>query len=176
MWLHVIKRLKYVSIIPIHFNLNVWCWTKRCCTPWMHWRSLWIKSSAKFINVYLFRLIWCMILASRSSAIANAMPDFHSSMKERLRTPEQGADTVVWLAVSEAAVKNPSGHFFQGEQTHTHTSTHTGCLSKRCDCEPPCGLHATNCTLNQKLTPCATHTALLTWNTWEIRLIAVVWH
>uniref|UniRef100_A0A672NMR3 Dehydrogenase/reductase SDR family member 12-like n=1 Tax=Sinocyclocheilus grahami TaxID=75366 RepID=A0A672NMR3_SINGR len=47
--------------------------------------------------------------------IANAMPDFHSSMKERLRTPEQGADTVVWLAVSEAAGKNPSGHFFQGD-------------------------------------------------------------
>lgn len=69
------------------------------------------------------------ILASRSLAIANAMPDFHSSMKERLRTPEQGADTVVWLAVSEAAVKNPSGRFFQGEQTHTHTrhlAVHTG--------------------------------------------------
>ncbi|XP_073779345.1 DHRS-12_like_SDR_c-like domain-containing protein isoform X2 [Danio rerio] len=45
--------------------------------------------------------------------IANAMPDFHSSMKERLRTPEQGADTVVWLAVSEAAAKNPSGRFYQ---------------------------------------------------------------
>lgn len=61
------------------------------------------------------------VLASCSLAIANAMPDFHSSMKERLRTPEQGADTVVWLAVSEAAVKNPSGGFFQGEQTSTHT-------------------------------------------------------
>uniref|UniRef100_A0A673L374 Dehydrogenase/reductase SDR family member 12-like n=2 Tax=Sinocyclocheilus rhinocerous TaxID=307959 RepID=A0A673L374_9TELE len=48
--------------------------------------------------------------------IANAMPDFHSSMKERLRTPEQGADTVVWLAVSEAAGKNPSGRFFQDRQ------------------------------------------------------------
>ncbi|XP_062873056.1 DHRS-12_like_SDR_c-like domain-containing protein [Trichomycterus rosablanca] len=45
--------------------------------------------------------------------IANAMPDFYHSMKERLRTPEQGADTVVWLAVSEAAVTKPSGRFFQ---------------------------------------------------------------
>ncbi|KAL6471813.1 hypothetical protein MHYP_G00204630 [Metynnis hypsauchen] len=45
--------------------------------------------------------------------IANAMPDFHQSMKERLRTPEQGADTVVWLAVSEAAVTKPSGRLFQ---------------------------------------------------------------
>ncbi|XP_036414221.1 DHRS-12_like_SDR_c-like domain-containing protein [Colossoma macropomum] len=45
--------------------------------------------------------------------IANTMPDFHHSMKERLRTSEQGADTVVWLAVSEAAVTKPSGRFFQ---------------------------------------------------------------
>lgn len=52
--------------------------------------------------------------------IANAMPDFYRSMKERLRTPEQGADTVVWLAVSEAAVTNPSGRFFQG-MNNTYT-------------------------------------------------------
>lgn len=48
--------------------------------------------------------------------VANAMPDFYHSMKERLRTPEQGADTVVWLAVSDAAVRNPTGRFFQGIQ------------------------------------------------------------
>lgn len=51
--------------------------------------------------------------------IANAMPDFYRSMKERLRTPEQGADTVVWLAVSEAAVTNASGKFFHG-MSNTH--------------------------------------------------------
>ncbi|XP_030634649.1 DHRS-12_like_SDR_c-like domain-containing protein [Chanos chanos] len=45
--------------------------------------------------------------------VATAMPDFHRSMKDRLRTPEQGADTAVWLAVSEAAVTKPSGRFFQ---------------------------------------------------------------
>ena len=28
------------------------------------------------------------------------MPDFHAKMKDKLRTVEQGADTVVWLAVS----------------------------------------------------------------------------
>lgn len=44
------------------------------------------------------------------------MPDFHAKMKDRLRTEAQGADTVVWLAVSDAAVKHPSGLFFQGEQ------------------------------------------------------------
>ncbi|XP_062328660.1 DHRS-12_like_SDR_c-like domain-containing protein isoform X2 [Osmerus eperlanus] len=46
-------------------------------------------------------------------AVANAMPDFHRSMKESLRAPEQGADTVVWLALSEAAAAGPSGRFFQ---------------------------------------------------------------
>ncbi|KAM4589673.1 DHRS-12_like_SDR_c-like domain-containing protein isoform 2-T2 [Fundulus diaphanus] len=62
--------------------------------------------------------------------VANAMPDFHRSMKDSLRTPEQGADTVVWLAISEAATTNPSGHFYQDRKvvpTHlplawTHSS------------------------------------------------------
>uniref|UniRef100_A0A8C6S4R6 Flj13639 n=1 Tax=Neogobius melanostomus TaxID=47308 RepID=A0A8C6S4R6_9GOBI len=45
--------------------------------------------------------------------VANAMPDFHRSMKASLRSPEQGADTVLWLALSEAATKNPSGRFYQ---------------------------------------------------------------
>ncbi|KAF7646909.1 hypothetical protein LDENG_00180580 [Lucifuga dentata] len=64
-------------------------------------------------------------------AVANAMPDFHRSMKDSLRTPDQGADTVVWLAVSEAAATKPSGHFFQDRKmvsTHlplawTHSSS-----------------------------------------------------
>ncbi|KAM9812212.1 DHRS-12_like_SDR_c-like domain-containing protein [Syngnathus typhle] len=63
-------------------------------------------------------------------AVANAMPDFHRSMKDSLRTPEQGADTVVWLAVSEAAAGKPSGRFYQDRRmvaTHlplawTHSS------------------------------------------------------
>ena len=42
------------------------------------------------------------------------MPDFYEKMKNRLRTAEQGADTAVWLAISDAALKQPSGLFFQG--------------------------------------------------------------
>ncbi len=42
------------------------------------------------------------------------MPDFYEKMKDRLRTAEQGADTATWLAVSEAALKQPSGLFFEG--------------------------------------------------------------
>lgn len=43
------------------------------------------------------------------------MPDFYEKMKNRLRTEDQGADTVVWLAVSREAGKQASGQFFQGK-------------------------------------------------------------
>jgi len=42
------------------------------------------------------------------------MPQFYEKMKTRLRTVEEGADTIIWLAIAEAAVKHPSGLFFQG--------------------------------------------------------------
>lgn len=46
-------------------------------------------------------------------AVRQAMPGFHSRMGDRLRSPEEGADTVVWLCVSESAKKQPSGRFFE---------------------------------------------------------------
>ncbi|KAK1162482.1 dehydrogenase/reductase SDR family member 12-like [Acipenser oxyrinchus oxyrinchus] len=54
-------------------------------------------------------------------AVRSAMPDFHRSMKNKLRTAEQGADTIVWLALSEAARTQPSGLFFQDRKA---VSTH----------------------------------------------------
>jgi len=42
------------------------------------------------------------------------MPDFYEKMKNRLRSAEQGADTAVWLAISDGALKHSSGLFFQG--------------------------------------------------------------
>ena len=41
------------------------------------------------------------------------MPDFHAKMKDKLRSVEQGADTVVWLAISPAALQGDSGQFWQ---------------------------------------------------------------
>ena len=47
-------------------------------------------------------------------AVRNSMPDFYEKMKNKLRTTEQGADTIVWLAISEAAAKRgKSGCFYQ---------------------------------------------------------------
>ncbi|KAM9486968.1 dehydrogenase/reductase SDR family member 12 [Clarias gariepinus] len=54
-------------------------------------------------------------------AVQSSMPDFHAKMKTRLRTEAQGADTVAWLALSDAAVKHPSGLFFQDR---TPVATH----------------------------------------------------
>uniref|UniRef100_A0A8B9H9U2 Si:ch211-165b10.3 n=1 Tax=Astyanax mexicanus TaxID=7994 RepID=A0A8B9H9U2_ASTMX len=48
-----------------------------------------------------------------TAAVATAMPQFYQMMRDRLRTAEQGADTVVWLAVSSAAKATASGLFFQ---------------------------------------------------------------
>uniref|UniRef100_A0A4W6E5Y8 Si:ch211-165b10.3 n=1 Tax=Lates calcarifer TaxID=8187 RepID=A0A4W6E5Y8_LATCA len=46
-------------------------------------------------------------------AVSTSMPQFHQMMGERLRSVEQGADTVVWLALSRAAARTCSGQFFQ---------------------------------------------------------------
>lgn len=46
-------------------------------------------------------------------AVSTSMPEFHKMMEGRLRTLEQGADTVVWLALCRAASRTRSGQFFQ---------------------------------------------------------------
>jgi len=46
-------------------------------------------------------------------AVRNSMPEFHAKMKDKLRSIEQGADTVVWLAVAKAPLNSPSGLFWQ---------------------------------------------------------------
>uniref|UniRef100_A0A3Q2PRT7 Dehydrogenase/reductase SDR family member 12-like n=1 Tax=Fundulus heteroclitus TaxID=8078 RepID=A0A3Q2PRT7_FUNHE len=63
-------------------------------------------------------------------AVSTAMPQFHHMMGDRLRSVDQGADTVVWLALSRAAARKRSGQFFQDRKpvaTHltlawTHSS------------------------------------------------------
>ncbi|ESO86444.1 hypothetical protein LOTGIDRAFT_195174 [Lottia gigantea] len=49
-------------------------------------------------------------------AVRSAMPDFYEKMKDRLRTAEQGADTLIWLAVRSNIHQLPSGEFFQDRQ------------------------------------------------------------
>ncbi|XP_046902476.1 dehydrogenase/reductase SDR family member 12 [Hypomesus transpacificus] len=61
-------------------------------------------------------------------AVQLSMPDFHAKMKNKLRTEAMGADTVVWLAVSPMATKQPSGLFFQDRKA---VATHLPLASSR---------------------------------------------
>ncbi|KAJ0070431.1 hypothetical protein NL108_010517 [Boleophthalmus pectinirostris] len=61
-------------------------------------------------------------------AVQTSMPSFHAKMQSRLRTEAMGADTVVWLAMSEAASKQNSGLFFQDR---TAVSTHLPLAASR---------------------------------------------
>ncbi|XP_064082844.1 uncharacterized protein LOC135198810 [Macrobrachium nipponense] len=54
-------------------------------------------------------------------AVRTSIPDFYEMMKDNLRTPSEGADTAVWLAISKSVLKHPSGLFYQDrEPVSTH--------------------------------------------------------
>ncbi|XP_060944209.1 dehydrogenase/reductase SDR family member 12 [Limanda limanda] len=61
-------------------------------------------------------------------AVQTSMPSFHAKMQSKLRTEAMGADTVVWLAAAAAAVKLPSGLFFQDRKA---VATHLPLASSR---------------------------------------------
>jgi len=42
------------------------------------------------------------------------MPSFRQKMENKLRTPEQGADTLVWMCCYQDLEKMERGAFFQG--------------------------------------------------------------
>lgn len=44
------------------------------------------------------------------------MPEFYRMTKNQLRSKEQGADTIIYLAAAEEAIKFPSGEFFFDRQ------------------------------------------------------------
>ncbi|XP_067219349.1 dehydrogenase/reductase SDR family member 12 [Chanodichthys erythropterus] len=72
--------------------------------------EVWAKANPK-INFSVMHPGW-----ADTPAVATAMPQFHQMMRDRLRMAEQGADTVIWLAVSRASTAFPSGLFFQDRQ------------------------------------------------------------
>jgi dehydrogenase/reductase SDR family protein 12 len=49
-------------------------------------------------------------------AVENSMPDFYKSYKKSLRTPEQGADTICWLATTDSLHKKDNGEFYRDRQ------------------------------------------------------------
>ena len=49
-------------------------------------------------------------------AVRTSMPKFYWLMRHKLRTPQQGADTVHWLCVTARLREFPSGSFFQDRE------------------------------------------------------------
>lgn len=52
--------------------------------------------------------------------VEDSLPGFHNVMQKFLRSPEQGADTIVWLASDPAAAES-SGRFYLDREPHVTT-------------------------------------------------------
>jgi NAD(P)-dependent dehydrogenase (short-subunit alcohol dehydrogenase family) len=58
-------------------------------------------------------------------SVKNSIPRFYRVMRHRLRTWEQGADTIVWLAVAPELVRTSGGFYFDRSPAPTHLSSRT---------------------------------------------------
>jgi hypothetical protein len=57
---------------------------------------------------------------ARTSGVATSLPTFNRVMQPFLRTPEQGADTIVWLASSAEALESSGRFWFDRQVAPTH--------------------------------------------------------
>uniref|UniRef100_A0A0D9RYM3 Dehydrogenase/reductase 12 n=1 Tax=Chlorocebus sabaeus TaxID=60711 RepID=A0A0D9RYM3_CHLSB len=65
--------------------------------------------------------------------VRQAMLGFHTRFRDRLRSKAQGADRVLWLALSSAAAEQPSSRFFQDRKpvsTHLPLTKTSSSLAK----------------------------------------------
>ena len=58
-------------------------------------------------------------------SVRTSIPGFHRVMRRRLRTWEEGADTVVWLAAAPELAKTTGGFFFDRMPAPTHLMART---------------------------------------------------
>lgn len=60
-----------------------------------------------------------------TEGVATSLPTFNLVMKPLLRTPEQGADTIVWLAAAEDAARSTGRLWFDRSQVPKHMTEST---------------------------------------------------
>lgn len=73
--------------------------------------ELWARSFAgSTVSVYSMHPGW-----ADTAGVQTSLPRFYQVTRRLLRTPEQGADTIVWLALREPA-PSPSGEFWFDRQ------------------------------------------------------------
>lgn len=57
---------------------------------------------------------------ARTEGVAESLPTFNLVMKPFLRTPEQGSDTIVWLAAADEPGETSGRFWFDREEAPTH--------------------------------------------------------
>ncbi len=62
----------------------------------------------RLVGALVFNMPLCLL------AVRMSMPDFYEKMKNRLRTAEQGADTLVWLSIAQSIKSEQNGQFYLG--------------------------------------------------------------
>ncbi|HEY5890826.1 MAG TPA: SDR family NAD(P)-dependent oxidoreductase [Acidimicrobiia bacterium] len=62
---------------------------------------------------------------AKTEGVATSLPTFNKLMKPFLRTPQEGADTIVWLASSEEAAQSTGQLWFDRRVVPTHLSEST---------------------------------------------------
>jgi dehydrogenase/reductase SDR family protein 12 len=67
--------------------------------------------------------------------VRNYMPSFYSMHKTRLRTAEQGADSILWCAAAAAAMQLPNGSFVEDRHVVAEHLTWSGTATKPGDLE-----------------------------------------
>lgn len=69
-----------------------------------HWAATHAGSGVRFFAMHPG---W-----ASTEGLKSSMEDFHATFNSSLRTPEEGADTIVWLSVAEEVKKETNGDFF----------------------------------------------------------------
>ena len=62
---------------------------------------------------------------ARTDGVATSLPTFNKLMKPLLRSPKEGADTIVWLASSEEAAQSTGQFWFDRRVVPTHLTEST---------------------------------------------------
>eukprot|EP00850_Spirogloea_muscicola_P001315 SM000005S17112 [mRNA] locus=s5:232900:235923:+ [translate_table: standard] len=57
-----------------------------------------------------------------TATLSQSMPGFYKTFKSRLRTPDQGADTVMWLAMQPNSALTQGGFYFDRAESFKHFS------------------------------------------------------
>jgi hypothetical protein len=62
---------------------------------------------------------------AKTPGVAQSLPTFDKVMKAFLRTPDEGADTIVWLAASDEPAETSGRLWFDRSQVEEHLTDRT---------------------------------------------------